>query len=748
MVKPLHLRATNYRTFEQIDLELPSGCIAIVGPNGSGKSSLVLLPDLCLFGPESRSLEPYLTDDSIGADLELEETFEHDGKFYRVRRGFSSKGRGKATCDFERLDAYVDRIGPEGGPTVEEWEPLTRETIKETDALIASTIGMTRDTFRNSVYLAQGDGSFADPSWDPRQRKELLFTSLGLDQKWTPLLDMARRDKRATEAQLQELAGRVGTLEAEIAGKPEINSRALTARASEEAAEQAVADAELALRSVSSKIAEAEKSEGRRRELEARESAAQATWRRFVEIDNAAGVAENLLVGVASEIAALEANTSGREAAELQVETLEHEAGKVADKIREADTVVRESEERAARVLRRQAEITDLRAKADRLGALAAAVVSGEIKTCDRCKQTLPDDAVDHARESYLNEAKTLSDRILEIEREMSDDATNVVDGIAAKGELPGLRLREKQISENLSAARETVRQAQTAEVSLASLRAAADSHRATLAKTHAAGYADERTQAEIELTAARDAVAEINGAESIDLDALRREALIAESRVKEAQTRRDDARSEVARVEAMLERIAKAESDLAEAQSTLKVLNAESDLLAQLERAYGRDGIPALVIENAAIPAIEAEANRILAEFATTYRLELRTQRELKSGDGLADTLDVVLVGEQGTERPYETFSGGERSRINVALRIGLARLLAHRKGAETRILILDEIEYLDDAGQIALAGILQGLSSEFETILTVSHSAGLRKAFDQVIEVVKENGRSEVVA
>ena len=130
-----------------------------------------------------------------------------------------------------------------------------------------------------------------------------------------------------------------------------------------------------------------------------------------------------------------------------------------------------------------------------------------------------------------------------------------------------------------------------------------------------------------------------------------------------------------------------------------------------------------------------------------TDYRVELRTQRELKSGDGLADTLDVIILTDIG-ERPYESFSGGERSRINVALRIALARLLAHRRGAESRALLLDEIEYLDDEGLAALAEILRGLQGEFDLVLIVSHAAGLRDAFDQVIEVCKESSRSEVVA
>jgi DNA repair exonuclease SbcCD ATPase subunit len=76
------------------------------------------------------------------------------------------------------------------------------------------------------------------------------------------------------------------------------------------------------------------------------------------------------------------------------------------------------------------------------------------------------------------------------------------------------------------------------------------------------------------------------------------------------------------------------------------------------------------------------------------------------------------------------------------------LARLLAHRRGAESRALLLDEIEYLDDEGLAALAEILRGLQGEFDLILIVSHAAGLRDAFDQAIEITKDGNSSEVVS
>jgi exonuclease SbcC len=138
-------------------------------------------------------------------------------------------------------------------------------------------------------------------------------------------------------------------------------------------------------------------------------------------------------------------------------------------------------------------------------------------------------------------------------------------------------------------------------------------------------------------------------------------------------------------------------------------------------------------------------EANRILRELGTPFHVTLQTQREQKTVDHLRETLDVV-VSDGMFERPYETFSGGERTRINLALRIALARLLANRRGAESRLLAIDEPDGLDADGMQRLAELLRGMGDTFSTVLVVSHNAELSSAFDQTIAVRREGERSTI--
>jgi DNA repair exonuclease SbcCD ATPase subunit len=101
-VKPLRLTAQHYGPFETLDVDLPLGAVAVIGPNGAGKSTLVNAIDRALFG--SRSMGDWLTTGEVDAQMSLCLEFAHLGERYRVRRGFSNRGRGKPSLDFEKWE--------------------------------------------------------------------------------------------------------------------------------------------------------------------------------------------------------------------------------------------------------------------------------------------------------------------------------------------------------------------------------------------------------------------------------------------------------------------------------------------------------------------------------------------------------------------------------------------------------------------------------------------------------------------
>jgi DNA repair protein SbcC/Rad50 len=100
---------------------------------------------------------------------------------------------------------------------------------------------------------------------------------------------------------------------------------------------------------------------------------------------------------------------------------------------------------------------------------------------------------------------------------------------------------------------------------------------------------------------------------------------------------------------------------------------------------------VQALLIEQA-LPEIEEDANELLDRLTGgQMRVTFDTQRQLKSQDKLAETLDI-RIGDGVGERPYENFSGGEQFRVNFAIRLALSRILARRAGARLQTLVIDE--------------------------------------------------------
>lgn len=163
-----------------------------------------------------------------------------------------------------------------------------------------------------------------------------------------------------------------------------------------------------------------------------------------------------------------------------------------------------------------------------------------------------------------------------------------------------------------------------------------------------------------------------------------------------------------------------------------------EQTIYEELSLAFGKRGVQALIIESA-IPEIEDEANRLLARM-TDGRMSVRfeTQRQTLKGE-TRETLDIHISDEQGT-RNYELYSGGEKFRVNFAIRIALSRLLAHRAGASLQTLVIDEgFGSQDVEGRARLVEAINAVRDDFARILVVTHIEELKDAFPVRIDVWK---------
>src|SRR6266487_1046831 len=164
------------------------------------------------------------------------------------------------------------------------------------------------------------------------------------------------------------------------------------------------------------------------------------------------------------------------------------------------------------------------------------------------------------------------------------------------------------------------------------------------------------------------------------------------------------------------------------------------------LERAFGKDGVPALLIEQA-LPQIEDKANELLDRLSDGHmsiRFATQTEYKDKRRDDLRETLDIQISDTAGI-RNYEMYSGGEAFRVNFAIRLALSKILAQRKGARLQTLVIDEgFGSQDTQGRQRLIEAINLVKNDFAKILVITHLDELKDAFPTRIEVEKTDRRS----
>lgn len=178
-------------------------------------------------------------------------------------------------------------------------------------------------------------------------------------------------------------------------------------------------------------------------------------------------------------------------------------------------------------------------------------------------------------------------------------------------------------------------------------------------------------------------------------------------------------------------------EADLEEKQRTLRIWEA-------LSEAFGKDGVQALMIENA-IGTIESFANEILHQMQTRFVVTLKTQKQLQSGES-RESLDI-LVYDNGNERPFENYSGGERTLVNLALRLSLSRVISSLHGVKMQSLFLDEVlGPLDEVNREEVVKVVAFLSRSFEQLFVISHTDEVKDIIDTGIVIERHDHHSTV--
>jgi len=184
---------------------------------------------------------------------------------------------------------------------------------------------------------------------------------------------------------------------------------------------------------------------------------------------------------------------------------------------------------------------------------------------------------------------------------------------------------------------------------------------------------------------------------------------------------------------------------DIARNQVLLKSLNKQlNELKVQFSDydsvsvAFSKKGIQKSIIKKD-LPEIEKEINNIL-KLLSDNSIFIKFETDKKGNKKDIDTLDV-MVHDGNNVRSYETYSGGEKFRIDFSCHIGLAKFLTKRAGATIDFFIVDEgLGSQDSSARQKFIDTLHKISTIFKQVMCITHIRELQDSFNTKVLIEKD--------
>ena len=141
--------------------------------------------------------------------------------------------------------------------------------------------------------------------------------------------------------------------------------------------------------------------------------------------------------------------------------------------------------------------------------------------------------------------------------------------------------------------------------------------------------------------------------------------------------------------------------------------------------------------------PFIEKEGTDIINDLSGSELTALNLEEE---------SLNIEAT-TNGEVRPIHFFSGGQKTRINMALRVAISRILSRMPHTEEhtfaimQTLFIDEGDFgnLDEAGIRDAVNVIRNLTKEFDRVILISHVDTIREIFHGYTVEVRKIGLEE---
>ena len=662
------------------------GAIGICGPNGAGKSTIIEAVTFALFGKCTSTERKELGNEAIIRDHQDEAfvslTFEKDGQEYTVERTVRKKGTGTATL------TSSGRMIQAGSATV--------------TVMVQSIVGMDYETFVSSTIIRQDE---MDKISDlrPSERKNILSKIFGLE-----LYD---KFKKTTLEKLSRA-------EAEVEATELLAKQLRPLLSNENAIRKDLDDADAASKQLDTKIRKNEE------ELSTLEAEIEKTIKKKSDYDvkNAQLVSlEREISSIHSLIQSTSKEISVSTESEKELYTLKEELEAITNLELRRLELEGLKEHLTSSILQQEQQTRSIEQIVAEEKEYYRTIQDSKIAECPVCKRPLDDQHRHRMLKEFNSKLNQLTSQLNKVTEQSLLDRKRLDNDL-----LPELRAIEEKTSK-----------VQKLQLKKAHLEGAAfqlgrliRSERDLKSKLKIAEA--EKQKVTMELANLEDIVPYFEKLQSerkstsSSLVGFREEKVRTEESVKHLRNQ--------------LAQIGSAREEIERIRRQTAIKREEIAVYEILDDAFGKDGIPTAILKNL-VPEVEEDASRILYDLSSgEMRISFQFGRETKTGIQ-TDQLVMEAVDDTG-HHPVTRFSGGERMRINLALRLGISEVIARRSGYKGKIetLIIDEgLSALDEEGRQATFEILRQLRQRFSKILVISHLDDVKDAFETRLVVSK---------
>lgn len=181
---------------------------------------------------------------------------------------------------------------------------------------------------------------------------------------------------------------------------------------------------------------------------------------------------------------------------------------------------------------------------------------------------------------------------------------------------------------------------------------------------------------------------------------------------------------------------------ELATLTDTITGLAKQQSGLVLVKEAFSSKGIKTVIVDYV-LPKLEDSVNEVLSKLSD-FRIRFDTQKKSVDMESNVEGLYITVINSEGQELAFESYSGGEKLRIEVAISEALASLQKSKIGCR----IFDEtFQNLDSSTLENFVSLVVRLQAMFPQVLMVSHLQEVQDLFENRITIRKQDGVSSVV-